>query len=71
MLLFIDSHLLYCLYVSMGAALAEKKEVREKTVASWCVEEQAMEVDIRLLQQVEALERRVDPAGLQIKVKES
>ncbi|XP_053278064.1 bromodomain adjacent to zinc finger domain protein 2B-like [Pleuronectes platessa] len=45
----------------------KKQEVREKTVASWCVEEQAMEVDIRLLQQVEALERRVVFAGLQIK----
>ncbi|XP_053296300.1 bromodomain adjacent to zinc finger domain protein 2B [Pleuronectes platessa] len=45
----------------------EKNQVREKTVASWCVEEQAMEVDIHQLQQVEALERRVVSAGLQIK----
>ncbi|XP_062252862.1 bromodomain adjacent to zinc finger domain protein 2B-like [Platichthys flesus] len=52
---------------ALDVAKPEKQEVREKTVASWCVEEQAMEVDIRPLQQVEALEMRVDPAGLQIK----
>lgn len=46
----------------------EKHEVSEKTVESWCVEEQAMEVDISLLQQVEELERRVMSAGLQVKV---
>ncbi|XP_053278058.1 bromodomain adjacent to zinc finger domain protein 2B [Pleuronectes platessa] len=52
---------------AFDVAKLEKQEVREKSVASWCVEEQAMEVDIRLLQQVEALERRVVFAGLQIK----
>lgn len=35
---------------------------------SWCVEEQAKEVDIGMLQQVEALERKVVSAGLQVKV---
>lgn len=56
----------------MGAAIdvaeLEKQEVSEKTVESWCVEEQAMEVDISLLQQVEDLERKVISASLQIKV---
>uniref|UniRef100_A0A3B4YUY6 Bromodomain adjacent to zinc finger domain 2B n=1 Tax=Stegastes partitus TaxID=144197 RepID=A0A3B4YUY6_9TELE len=45
----------------------EKQEVSEDTVESWCVEEQAMEVDISLLQQVEALERKVISASLQVK----
>ncbi|KAM9347625.1 bromodomain adjacent to zinc finger domain protein 2B [Symphorus nematophorus] len=45
----------------------EKHEVSEETVESWCVEEQAMEVDISLLQQVEDLERKVISAGLQVK----
>ncbi|XP_034430943.1 LOW QUALITY PROTEIN: bromodomain adjacent to zinc finger domain protein 2B [Hippoglossus hippoglossus] len=52
---------------AFDVAELEKQEVSEKTVESWCVEEQAMEVDISLLQQVEALERRVVSAGLQIK----
>lgn len=46
----------------------EKQEVSEETVESWCVEEQAMEVDISLLQQVEHLERKVISASLQVKV---
>uniref|UniRef100_A0A673CVY1 Bromodomain adjacent to zinc finger domain 2B n=1 Tax=Sphaeramia orbicularis TaxID=375764 RepID=A0A673CVY1_9TELE len=41
--------------------------VTEETVKSWCVEDQAMEVDISLLQQVEALERKVISASLQVK----
>ncbi|XP_070694020.1 bromodomain adjacent to zinc finger domain protein 2B-like [Pempheris klunzingeri] len=45
----------------------ERQEVSEETVESWCVEEQAMEVDISLLQQVEHLERKVISAGLQVK----
>lgn len=61
-----------CLYVSMGTVIdvaeLEKQEVSEKTVESWCVEEQAMEVDISLLQQVEELERKVMSACLQVKV---
>ncbi|XP_033473301.1 bromodomain adjacent to zinc finger domain protein 2B isoform X4 [Epinephelus lanceolatus] len=45
----------------------EKQEMSEETVESWCVEEQAMEVDISLLQRVEALERKVISASLQVK----
>uniref|UniRef100_A0A3B4V524 Bromodomain adjacent to zinc finger domain 2B n=1 Tax=Seriola dumerili TaxID=41447 RepID=A0A3B4V524_SERDU len=51
----------------IDVAELEKQEVSEKTVESWCVEEQAMEVDISLLQQVEDLERKVISASLQIK----
>lgn len=39
-----------------------------ETIESWCTEEQAMEVDIGMLQQVEALERKVVSAGLQVRV---
>lgn len=46
----------------------EKGESSEETVEGWCVEEQAMEVDISLLQQVEGLERKVISASLQVKV---
>ncbi|XP_026231800.1 bromodomain adjacent to zinc finger domain protein 2B isoform X3 [Anabas testudineus] len=46
---------------------ADKQEVSEKTVETWCVEEQAMDVDISLLQQVEELERKVVSASLQVK----
>ncbi|XP_071328889.1 bromodomain adjacent to zinc finger domain protein 2B-like isoform X2 [Trachinotus anak] len=52
---------------AINVAKLEKQEVSEKTVESWCVEEQAMEVDISLLQQVEDLERKVISAGLHIK----
>lgn len=52
----------------VDVAEPEKQEVSEETVESWCVEEQAMEVDISMLQQVEDLERRVVSAGLHIKV---
>uniref|UniRef100_A0A3Q4HCY9 Bromodomain adjacent to zinc finger domain 2B n=1 Tax=Neolamprologus brichardi TaxID=32507 RepID=A0A3Q4HCY9_NEOBR len=45
----------------------EKQEVSKEAVESWCVEEKAMEVDIRLLRQVEALERKVISASLQVK----
>ncbi|XP_026151338.1 bromodomain adjacent to zinc finger domain protein 2B-like isoform X3 [Mastacembelus armatus] len=45
----------------------EMQQVTVKTVESWCVEEQAMEVDISLLQQVEELERKVVSASLQVK----
>uniref|UniRef100_A0A4W6FTJ4 Bromodomain adjacent to zinc finger domain 2B n=1 Tax=Lates calcarifer TaxID=8187 RepID=A0A4W6FTJ4_LATCA len=51
----------------IDVAELEKQEVSEKTVESWCVEEQAMEVDIGLLQKVEDLERKVVCASLQIK----
>lgn len=52
---------------AMDVAELEKQEVSEETMESWCVEEQAMEVDISLLQQVEALERKVISASLQVK----
>lgn len=46
----------------------EEQEVRMEAIECWCTEEQAMEVDIGMLQQVEALERKVVSAGLQVKV---
>lgn len=52
----------------IDVAELEKQEVSTETVESWCVEEQAMEVDISLLQQVEDLERKVISASLQVKV---
>ncbi|TTI92360.1 Bromodomain adjacent to zinc finger domain protein 2B [Bagarius yarrelli] len=42
-------------------------QVSVETLQEWCVEEQAMETDIALLQQVEELERRVTSASLQVK----
>ncbi|KAG7464102.1 hypothetical protein MATL_G00183700 [Megalops atlanticus] len=45
----------------------EENQVTAETVESWCVEEQAMEVDIAVLQQVEELERKVTSASLQVK----
>ncbi|XP_053270354.1 bromodomain adjacent to zinc finger domain protein 2B-like [Pleuronectes platessa] len=47
--------------------VAKLDKVREKTVESWCVEEQAMEVDMSQQQPVEALERRDVSGGPQIK----
>ena len=46
----------------------EENGVSEEAVESWCVEEQAMEMDIAVLQQVEELERKVTSASLQVKV---
>ncbi|XP_036401548.1 bromodomain adjacent to zinc finger domain protein 2B-like isoform X3 [Megalops cyprinoides] len=45
----------------------EENQVTAETVESWCVEEQAMEMDIAVLQQVEELERKVTSASLQVK----
>uniref|UniRef100_A0A8C7V6A6 Bromodomain adjacent to zinc finger domain 2B n=1 Tax=Oncorhynchus mykiss TaxID=8022 RepID=A0A8C7V6A6_ONCMY len=45
----------------------EENGVSEEAVESWCVEEQAMEMDIAVLQQVEELERKVTSASLQVK----
>ncbi|XP_037542866.1 bromodomain adjacent to zinc finger domain protein 2B [Nematolebias whitei] len=45
----------------------EMCELRKKRVESWCVEEQAMEVDVHLLRHVEALEKKVVSANLQVK----
>uniref|UniRef100_A0A3P8PR94 Bromodomain adjacent to zinc finger domain 2B n=1 Tax=Astatotilapia calliptera TaxID=8154 RepID=A0A3P8PR94_ASTCA len=52
---------------AIGVTGMEKQEVSKEAVESWCVEEKAMEVDIRLLRQVEALERKVISASLQVK----
>lgn len=53
---------------AIGVTGMEKQEVSKEAVESWCVEEKAMEVDICLLRQVEALERKVISASLQVKV---
>ncbi|KAG7222330.1 hypothetical protein INR49_026756 [Caranx melampygus] len=42
-------------------------QVSVESVRGWCVEEQAMEMDIAVLQQVEELERKVTAASLQVK----
>uniref|UniRef100_A0AAQ4NZ36 Bromodomain adjacent to zinc finger domain 2B n=1 Tax=Gasterosteus aculeatus aculeatus TaxID=481459 RepID=A0AAQ4NZ36_GASAC len=55
------------LSVAIDVAELKKREPSENTVEGWCVEEQAMEVDISLLQQVEGLERKVVSASLQVK----
>ncbi|XP_060033829.1 bromodomain adjacent to zinc finger domain protein 2B isoform X11 [Erinaceus europaeus] len=49
--------------------LSEKEEnqVTRDIVENWSVEEQAMEMDLSILQQVEDLERRVVSASLQVK----
>uniref|UniRef100_A0A8C2L3H5 Bromodomain adjacent to zinc finger domain 2B n=1 Tax=Cyprinus carpio TaxID=7962 RepID=A0A8C2L3H5_CYPCA len=45
----------------------EESQVSEDTVLNWCVEEQAMDMDIGVLQQVEELEHKVTSASLQVK----
>uniref|UniRef100_W5KB21 Bromodomain adjacent to zinc finger domain 2B n=1 Tax=Astyanax mexicanus TaxID=7994 RepID=W5KB21_ASTMX len=45
----------------------DEGQVSVETLQEWCVEEQAMETDIALLQQVEELERKVTSASLQVK----
>ncbi|KAM6176071.1 bromodomain adjacent to zinc finger domain protein 2B isoform 2-T2 [Erethizon dorsatum] len=45
----------------------EEHQVTRDIVENWSVEEQAMEVDLNILQQVEELERRVASASLQVK----
>ncbi|KAF3832814.1 hypothetical protein F7725_026479 [Dissostichus mawsoni] len=45
----------------------EESQVSVESVRGWCVEEQAMEMDIAVLQQVEELERKVTSASLQVK----
>ncbi|KAJ8352241.1 hypothetical protein SKAU_G00237170 [Synaphobranchus kaupii] len=52
---------------AIDVAELEENQVTEETLESWCVEEQAMEVDIAVLQQVEELERKVTSASLQVK----
>ena len=46
----------------------DEGQVSEEVVQMWCVEEQAMETDIALLQQVEELEKKVTAASLQAKI---
>ncbi|XP_021121490.1 bromodomain adjacent to zinc finger domain protein 2B isoform X12 [Heterocephalus glaber] len=45
----------------------EEHQVTQDIVENWSVEEQAMEMDLSILQQVEDLERRVASASLQVK----
>ncbi|XP_006880864.1 PREDICTED: bromodomain adjacent to zinc finger domain protein 2B [Elephantulus edwardii] len=45
----------------------EDNQVTRDIVENWSVEEQAMEMDLSILQQVEDLERRVASASLQVK----
>ncbi|XP_077813174.1 bromodomain adjacent to zinc finger domain protein 2B isoform X26 [Macaca mulatta] len=45
----------------------EENQVTRDIVENWSVEEQAMEMDLSVLQQVEDLERRVASASLQVK----
>ncbi|XP_052038489.1 bromodomain adjacent to zinc finger domain protein 2B isoform X4 [Apodemus sylvaticus] len=45
----------------------EENQVTRDIVENWSVEEQAMELDLSMLQQVEDLERRVAAASLQVK----
>ncbi|KFZ66375.1 Bromodomain adjacent to zinc finger domain protein 2B, partial [Antrostomus carolinensis] len=46
---------------------SEDNQVTRDVVENWSVEEQAMEMDLAILQQVEDLERRVASASLQVK----
>ncbi|XP_028835607.1 bromodomain adjacent to zinc finger domain protein 2B isoform X2 [Denticeps clupeoides] len=52
---------------AMEPSELDEGQVSEETLVTWCVEEQAMETDIALLQQVEELERKVTSASLQVK----
>lgn len=54
--------------VAIDVTELEENQVSEEMLENWCVEEQAMEVDIGVLQQVEELERKVTSASLQLKV---
>lgn len=57
-----------CEVAVMEVSELDEGQVSIETLQEWCVEEQAMETDIALLQQVEELERRVTSASLQVKV---
>lgn len=46
----------------------QEQAVSQKMMDWWCVQEQAMKLDISVLKQVEALEKRVISAHLQVKV---
>uniref|UniRef100_A0A3Q3VZS4 Bromodomain adjacent to zinc finger domain 2B n=1 Tax=Mola mola TaxID=94237 RepID=A0A3Q3VZS4_MOLML len=43
-----------------------KQEVSKEIIENWCIEEQAMGVDISMLQQVEVLEKKIMSARLQV-----
>jgi len=62
------SHVVH-LVAMIGLRELEESQVSVESVRGWCVEEQAMEMDIAVLQQVEELERKVTAASLQVKVK--
>lgn len=68
----LTGHVLLCVCVCVVAVMEvselDEGQVSVETLQEWCVEEQAMETDIALLQQVEELERRVTSASLQVKV---
>ncbi|XP_051985592.1 bromodomain adjacent to zinc finger domain protein 2B-like isoform X5 [Xyrauchen texanus] len=51
----------------MEVSELDEGQVSMDTLQEWCVDEQAMETDIALLQQVEELERKVTTASLQVK----
>ncbi|XP_035382449.1 bromodomain adjacent to zinc finger domain protein 2B isoform X3 [Electrophorus electricus] len=51
----------------MEVSELDEGQVSVETLQEWCVEEQAMETDIALLQQVEELERKATSASLQVK----
>ncbi|KAJ7983347.1 hypothetical protein DPEC_G00380070 [Dallia pectoralis] len=53
----------------MDESELQENGVSPETVERWCVEEQAMEMDIAILQQVEELERKVTSASLHVKVR--
>lgn len=57
-----------CLVTVIDVSELEENQVSEDTVQSWCVEDQAMDMDIGVLQQVEELEHKVTSASLQVKV---
>ncbi len=57
-----------CSVTVIDVSELEENQVSEDTVQSWCVEEQAMDMDIAVLQQVEELEHKVTSASLQVKV---
>lgn len=66
---FNDSCNTACLVAMIELHELEESQVSVESVRGWCVEEQAMEMDIAVLQQVEELERKVTAASLQVKVK--
>lgn len=56
------------MWAELDATEPELCELRRERLESWCVEEEAMKVDVNLLQQVERLEEKIISANLQVKV---